>query len=460
MFSPQRLEFSAKTLFPANVQFRKGYNLLPRLKIWEQRLKSVVDIMNRRQVAALALFVFCCLGFIGSMWLIRTPNQDGDGTDNPEGDGFVIVSELVHNIILMIGDGNGVGQLNATRKSLGAPLFVDSFPIQDLIYTFSLSGLITDSAAAATALACGIQTWNGVVGMSSVGMAHRTILEFAELINKSTGLVTTSRLTHATPACFASHVQDRNQESLIGQQMLFEHEIEVLLGGGRTMLQPFFSGAVAAGYTIVENRSQLLDSSDDAKLLGLFKHSHMSYEAERNASLEPSLAEMANLTIQSLARNPEGFFLMIEGGRIDHACHDNNITNTVGDGLAFNDAVDVALQFAEEDGQTLLIVTADHETGGLWVNTTSPELDVEWSTTGHTGDRVPFFIFSPDLSIIPEMDHHTDMGRFLFRAFGYVETADGKIIQSVYRELLTRQILGIFEQDRLYSTIKIRVLDI
>jgi alkaline phosphatase len=242
--------------------------------------------------------------------------------------------------------------------------------------------------------------------------------------------------------------------------MLLEHEIEVLLGGGRTLLLPFIPAAGVAGYTLVENRSQLLDASAAAKLLGVFSESHMSYDLERTAALEPSLAEMTNITLQSLARDPDGFFLMVEAGRIDHACHDNNITNTVGDGLAFNDAVEVALEFAEADGHTLLIVTADHETGGLQVNTSSPELDVEWSTTSHTSARVPYFIYCSNLSIIPDIDHHTDMGQFLFRAFGYLENAVTETRHTIQRGLLAQQILELFDQNRIRSLSRIRSLRI
>lgn len=389
------------------------------------------------------MFVFCCLGFFGSMWLVRVQVLATNGTANPSDDPMGM--EPFRNIILMIGDGNGVGQLNATRMSLGQgeTLFVDTFPFQGLIETTSLGGVITDSAAAATALACGVQTWNTFIAVSASGAPQTTILEYAETLGKSTGLVTTTRLTHATPACFAAHVPNRNQETEIGRQMLFEHEIEVLLGGGRSILDSFLPSAVTDGYTLVENRTQLIESMDAPKLLGVFTSSHMSYEVERNTSLEPSLAEMTNLTIQSLERNSEGFFLMVEGGRIDHAGHANNITNVVGDGLAFNEAVGVALQFAEEDGQTLLIVTADHETGGLQVNSTSPELDVEWSTTGHTADRIPFFIFCQNLSIIPDLDHHTDMGQFLFTAFGYTSSMVNKGIQNIYLGLDARQIIGL-----------------
>ncbi len=358
--------------------------------------------------------------------------------------------ELFRNVILMIGDGNGVGHLNATRISLGPGdiLYVDTFPLMDFVETYSQNNPVTDSAAAGTALACGLKTWNGIVAMTSSGMPLLTILEWAESQNKSTGLVTTTRLTHATPACFAAHVLSRSQEANIAAQMLTEHEIEVLLGGGRTQLASLLDDAVAAGYTLIENRSQLLGSGDAAKLLGVFSDDHMSYDVDRNPLLEPSLAEMTNITLQSLVRDVDGFFLMVEGGRIDHAAHNNDIDNVIGDGLAFNEAVGVALEFAEQDGETLLIVVADHETGGLIVNTSSPDLDYQWTTTGHTANMVPAYIYCSNTTLIPDFSHLVDIGQFLFTALAYTTTASKNNSQSMFLAEATCHLLWLREQYR------------
>jgi len=324
------------------------------------------------------------------------------------------------NVILMIGDGMGWGQLNATRKSMGSVLAVDTFPWSGEVDTYSLDNPVTDSAAAATALATGQRTNNYRVSMTPAGVILATVLELAESLGKSTGLVTTTRVTHATPAAFAAHVPDRNLEGEIGRQIVVEHDVEVLLGGGQDILATYLSEAQAKGYVLVEDRNELLNSTAAGKLLGVFAAGFMSYDAERNPLVDPHLREMVNVSLRILSRNAGGFFLMVEGGRIDNACHNHDITNTIGDTRAFDEAVEAALEFAQLDGQTLLIVTADHETGGLVVNSTSPELDYEWTAASHTGAKVPAFVYCANLSMVPTFTHLTDIGGFLFEAISPV----------------------------------------
>jgi alkaline phosphatase len=329
--------------------------------------------------------------------------------------------ELFRNVILMIGDGMGWGQINATRKSLeqSQSLALDDFPLLREIDTYSLDNLITDSAAAATAYASGELTNNGMISMTPGGVNLTTILETAESLGKSTGLVTTTRLTHATPAAFASHVSSRSLEAEIARQMIAQ-DIDVLLGGGLVHFSSLTDHITNSGYTLIENRSQLLASESLGRLFGIFTWDHMNYEDNRNQLLEPHIAEMTNISLQILERNSDGFFLMIEGGRIDHACHANDINNTIGDTIAFDQAVKIALNYTQRHADTLLIVSADHECGGLMVNMTNPELEYEWTSTYHTSAMVPAFIYCSDLSTIPAFNHTSDIGSFLFEAFYYL----------------------------------------
>ena len=290
----------------------------------------------------------------------------------------------VKNVILMIGDGMGFEILTLARyyslSILRSDLYI--FEVARLgstgyVTTHSLDYLVTDSAAAGTALATGFKTNNGMISVLPNGMSLETVLERAQKLGKSVGLVTTTRITHATPAAFASHVVSRGMENEIAVQLIY-HKVNVLLGGGLRHFIPkevpgskrkdsrdLIKEAKALGYLIVRNRTQLLavDPSRTRLLLGLFSLSHMAYEIDRKGTGQPSLAEMTKKAIEILSRDKDGFFLMVEGGRIDHACHANDAAAAIMDTLAFDEAVKVALDFAKRDGETLVIITADHDTG-------------------------------------------------------------------------------------------------
>ncbi|MDY6984923.1 MAG: alkaline phosphatase [Candidatus Thermoplasmatota archaeon] len=276
------------------------------------------------------------------------------------------------NVIFMIGDGMGVNHITLTR-TVDGELNMDKFPYGGIVTTHSMNSLITDSAAAGTALATGYKTNNGIISQTPDGKKLKTSLETAKEAGKSTGLVTTTRITHATPAVFATHIDDRDKENEIAEQLLMAG-VDVLLGGGLRHFLPAGEGKredslnlvsefINAGYTFVDDREGLF-AAESSPLLGLFTMSHMSYELDREEE-EPSVAEMTEKAIELLSRNEEGFFLMVEGGRIDHAAHANDAASVVADTIAFDDAVGKALDFAREDGETLVVVTADHSTGGL-----------------------------------------------------------------------------------------------
>jgi len=203
-------------------------------------------------------------------------------------------------------------------------------------------------------------------------------VEAAEARGMATGLVVTSRITHATPAVFSAHVRDRGEEDRIAVQQL-DAGIEILMGGGLRHFLPDASGgertdgrnlvgeATQAGYHVVQSALALEQAPSEGTLLGLFADSHMAYEIDREQTQQPSLATMTQHALDRLSEREDGFFLMVEGSRIDHAGHSNDPAAHLHDILAFEDAVAAALDYARSDGETLVLVLSDHETGGLSV---------------------------------------------------------------------------------------------
>lgn len=302
--------------------------------------------------------------------------------------------------IFFIGDGMGFAQVTAARIYQGnardGRLALDSFEHVALVRTHSANRMVTDSAAAATALASGVKTLSGRVGMDVEANVLETILEKAKRAGKSVGVVTTTSVSHATPACFYAHVPERHDEVGICAQLIERADVDIVMGGGREYFIPdsetdgetgrpgsrsdgrdLLKEAEAAGYRVIHRQSEFDALRDEVEaggepgmILALFDYGMMTYEYERadDAWGEPSLSEMAALAIEVLSRNPKGFFLMVEGGRIDHACHSNIAHAAVLEMLEFDRAIALGAEFARKDGETLVIVTADHETGGLAIN--------------------------------------------------------------------------------------------
>jgi alkaline phosphatase len=288
------------------------------------------------------------------------------------------------NIILLIGDGMGPSHFGAawlySNRVLGKELrMVEVMKDGRTAYLVNdtADATVTESAAAATQIACGVRVPARAAGMGTDGKTPcTTILEMAKAGGKATGLVTTSGITDATPASFAAHVPHRSDEASVAAQEL-KLGVDVLMGGRKQFFLPegmsggnrkdgrnLIDEARASGYTIVGNAEEM-KQAPEGKILGLFNMGNMSFEIDRAKTQEPSLAEMTQKTLQVLSQGPKGFFAMIEGGRIDHAAHRNDAAATIKDTLAFDTAVGVALDFARQTPDTLVIVTADHETGGM-----------------------------------------------------------------------------------------------
>jgi len=337
------------------------------------------------------------------------------------------------NVIFMIGDGmsNSISSAARIRKGgLLGSLNLDKMPVIGLVRTSSANALITDSAAAGTALACGVKTNNEIIAMTPDGKKVRTIMEAAMARGLAGGIVVTSSVTDATPACFGSHAPSRWQESRIAEELL-QNRIDLLLGGGYGNFIPcsrkessrdderdLIREAQDAGYTVCRTKDEMA-AAPDGKILGLFADEDMKTEPP-----EPSLVEMTVEALRRLGNRKPGFFLMVEGSQIDKRAHDNDLEGTLDQTLKFDEAVGTALDFAKKDGHTLVVVTADHETGGLSLNggtTDGKILDVVWGRNDHTAGTVPLFAFGPGAYSLGGFKENTDIARIFARLLGLAD---------------------------------------
>lgn len=281
------------------------------------------------------------------------------------------------NVILMIPDGMGASYMTASRIFKGEELSFERY-MKGMMKTYSADTSVTDSAAAGTAMATGYKTDNGMISVTPDGEQPDSILDAARNKDKATGLVATSRITHATPAVFTSHDPSRGNEAVLAQQYI--NNVDVILGGGRDMFtlekdggnqtdRDLVAEAKDAGYEYVTEKSQL-DSVEGNKVLGLFADAALTYDIDRVDQEQPSLTDMTEFAIDTLSKDEDGFFLMVEGSQIDWAGHANDPVAAITDTLEFDRAVEKALDFAKKDKNTLVVVVGDHETGGMNVGTT------------------------------------------------------------------------------------------
>lgn len=321
------------------------------------------------------------------------------------------------SIILLISDGNGLSQLSALRYSTDDFQF-NRFKSVGIVTTHPVGKLITDSAAGATAFATGEKTRNGMVSMLPDGTKPKTVLEIAEELGKSTGLVATSQLTHATPACFGAHAEARGEEMEIARQMAAQ-DIEVLLGGG----QKFFltndnagnlvQGMEHQGYTYIDNQNELssLNTASTGKVIGLFAESGMQPAKEGRLPLEL----MTRKALEILSQDEDGFFLMVEASQVDWESHDNDSEGVIAEVKDMNNALKRMLDFQENNPEVLVAWIADHETGGLAVGENEDGLDLLFASGGHTATMVPAFAKGPGEELFRGSYDNTDFGKHLIR---------------------------------------------
>lgn len=305
----------------------------------------------------------------------------------------------VKKVILMIGDGMGVAQIYAGLTANKGHLNLARAHAIGFHKSYSSDRYVTDSAAGATAFACGQKTYNGAIGVDASGMPIPTILELAEQNGLATGLIATCSITHATPASFISHQPSRSLDENIALDFL-KTDIDLFIGGGKKHFADrsdklnLIDSLRENGYSIP------IDLADASKLpggkLALFLAD--DHQPKISQGRGDQLVQSTTIALQLLGKNKKGMFLMIEGSQIDWGGHENDTQYIVEEVIDFDKAVGKAFDYADMDGQTLVIVTADHETGGLALkggNINEGKVEGAFTTKGHTGEMIPVFAYGP-----------------------------------------------------------------
>ena len=324
-----------------------------------------------------------------------------DGNEYANYDTSVKGQGQVKNIIFLIGDGMGQGALDVARQERGT-LYMDTIPqnggVEGAVSTTNLYGEVTDSAAAGTALATGFLTKNTVVGLTENNEPVMNLGEYMKQLNKKLGLVTTTYVLDATPAAFTAHTPARGNFTAVAKDIL-ALGVDVVQGGGRSYLTESVADENGNAKTLIElaqsqygytyaKNLQEMNAVTSGKLWGIYQDDNMPWASENSAN-DPTLAQMTAKSLE-LLESEDGFFLMIEGGKIDLAGHSNNPTDTRMETLAFDDAVKVALDYADTHPGTLVVITADHETGGVGV---AEDGTISYYTTSHSAEDVPLFAY-------------------------------------------------------------------
>ncbi|MDM5232839.1 alkaline phosphatase [Lysinibacillus pakistanensis] len=304
------------------------------------------------------------------------------------------------NVIMLVMDGSSNNAITLSRWYKGESLAMDEI-LTGAMRTYSAESAITDSAPAATALATGHKSNDKFIGVlpsvvNSPGLEQvakedafrpvANVLEGAKQQGKATGLISTSEIQHATPAGFSAHVNNRSQYGDIAEQQVYQN-IDVVLGGGLESLSPgttknarkdgedLLNVLKEKNYALVKTRDELLNSQA-SKIWGSFAPSALAYDFDRakTRASEPTLAEMTEKAINTLKKDEDGFFLFVEGSKVDWAAHANDTIGIISDILSFDDAVKEAIDFAKEDGNTLVVAVTDHGNSGITmgnINTTN-----------------------------------------------------------------------------------------
>jgi alkaline phosphatase len=303
------------------------------------------------------------------------------------------------NVILMIGDGMGPTQIEAGALYKGEALTMEGFPYMTKVETRSANAGTTDSAAAATALATGTRTNNGMVGKSPTGEELTTIVDFAASLGKRTGVITTEEIYGATPMGFSGHADDRDSKSDLVKSAVASSNVNFFACDvlGEKYKNHFAEG----GYETIALARTISDATSE-KVFGSF-NIEPTAEAMWADGSRVGFDRLVTEALEYLSQDEDGFFLMAEGAHIDHGGHQNNFTYMLEELISFDNAVKAVLDWAKDRDDTVVIVTADHETGGLMLSSDATHEDMllayqgedvgySWSTTSHTPTDVNLYV--------------------------------------------------------------------
>lgn len=365
--------------------------------------------------------IFSFLFLLSFLIVINCNSQSDNSEGNSNPDNYR--DKKAKNIILMIGDGMGVSHIYAGITANKGHLNIEKLMDIGFSKTHSADNYITDSGAGGTAIAIGYKTFNAGIGVDADTIPRETILEYAEENGKATGLVATSAITHATPASFIAHQPSRYLYEEIAGDFL-KTDIEVFIGGGLNHFNKrkddvdLTVALKDKGYQLVYELEGL-KKINSGKLAGLLYEDAPPKYSEGRGDMLPVASMKA---IEILSKDKDGFFLMIEGSQIDWAGHANDTKYIVDEMLDFDRTIGKVLEFAEKDGNTLVIVTADHETGGMGLNNgdlEKGEVIAKYTSGNHTGVMVPVFAYGPGSDNFRGIYENTGIFYKMMEAFGF-----------------------------------------
>lgn len=308
------------------------------------------------------------------------------------GDASEYLDDNIKNVIFLIGDGMGFNHLEKTKKERNTALVMDTFEIKGSSMTRSFNKKVTDSAAGGTALAAGIRTANSAVGVYSVDKKARysypkNITELCMERGMLTGVVTSDATTGATPSSFSAHESNRNNTAELTADQ-FVSGINLIWGLSNGVAT--VSDAEKAGYKYITTYNEMMALDEGSYSYAQFNNN--LWTVEQSDSETPTLEQMSMKAIDILDDTDEGFFLMIEGAHIDKHSHSNNSDEMTESLKSFDDTIEAVLEYAEKDGETLVVVTADHETGAI----TLKNGEYKFTSDDHSAADVPVLVYGSD----------------------------------------------------------------
>ena len=334
---------------------------------------------------------------------------------------IAVEAQEVKNIIFLIGDGMGLTSVSMMQlESHYEETIFDRADNIALQKTYSLDNRVTDSAASGTALATGAKTNNTVLGQLPDGTPLESLMEVASAKGKATGVVVTTYVQHATPAAFYAHVASRHDYTTISEQLLAS-PLDIAIGGGTAYFDERYGGRNEALRAIEESGFTLLESLDDALYCDAPRQLILLAEKE----VEDRLGYLASATTTALNHleregGRKGFVLMVEGSIIDGAGHGNDAVGQQAEMRDFMEAIGVAVAYAKKHPNTLVVVTADHETGGLAIvsgnsdfNLSEQGIEYRWATDGHSGEMVPIYLYGTGAESINGIMENAELGAAL-----------------------------------------------